>query len=253
MFYQNYSGYDWRSFFTPVVRIITAINVIVFLLLQIPKTGNFILTFFGFYPWWFFSKMMFWQIISYLFIHLGLWHLVINTLMLCMFGPALERYWGSRYFLIFFLFSGVVAGLFNMLFSFDSYVYGCSGAIFGILIAYALVFPDTVLLLFFIFPMPIRYAVIFLIGIDLLAAISSSGNNIAYFAHLGGALGGYLFIKKELFIYKLKAFRFNMSFPKSTNNDINQEVDSILDKISKKGMKSLSKREMEILKRKSKL
>jgi len=215
-----------------------------------------------------FSKLMIWQLVTYMFLHADIWHLAINMLILWFFGPAIEAVWGRRQFLIYYLFTGIGAALCSFIFSFNSPIIGASGAIFGILVAYAMMYPDNMILLFLFFPMKMRYAVFVLAGINLLGAISASGSGIAYVAHLGGGLFGYLYLKSESLRYRLLSFNFktvtswfksspkpSKGSPKSKKSkgpkSFDDRVDEILDKISKKGIGSLTEEEKEILDRRS--
>jgi membrane associated rhomboid family serine protease len=245
------------------VKIILIINVAVFLLAHLLRGANWI-WFFALTPQLVLRKFMLWQILSYAFLHLDLWHLIINMLMLWFFGPAIEQRWGGPRFLFYYLFCATGAGLCSFIVSFNSSipVIGASGAIFGILVAYAMMFPETVILLFFIFPMKMRHAVLVLAAINLLGAISASGGGVAYIAHLGGGLFGYLYLRSEWI--RLKTSGLGLGAVKlwwqkkktkqiqKTTQDIDQDVDQILDKISKQGIGSLSRKEREVLERKSK-
>ncbi|MCF7908871.1 MAG: rhomboid family intramembrane serine protease [Candidatus Omnitrophica bacterium] len=212
-----------------------------------------------------FSKLMIWQLVTYMFVHLDLWHLVMNMLMLWFFGPAIEAAWGQKRFLIYYFFTGIGAALCSVIFSFNSPIIGASGAIFGILVAYAMLYPDNMILFFFFVPMKMKHAVFVLAGINLLGAISASGSGIAYIAHLGGGLFGYLYLKNETLRHRLLSLDFekikswfNKPSAKPTKSTkpnkpktFDERVDEILDKISKKGMASLTKEEIDILDRRS--
>ncbi len=245
------------------VKALIIINAGVFVLISLlPRFPWFFI--FGLVPRFIFSKLMLWQPVTYLFIHANLWHLVINMLMLWFFGPAIEDSWGTKKFLSYYFFTGIGAALCSFITAMGSPVpvIGASGAIFGLLVAYAMMFPDTVILIFFFFPMRIRQAVIVMAVINLLGAISSTGGGIAYFAHLGGGLFGYLYFKSERLRFFLSAldigyfrrYRQKQKEKRRTTQKKSdkEEVDAILDKISKQGMKSLSFREKDILKRESK-
>jgi len=186
-------------------------------------------------------------------------------LMLWFFGSAIEGAWGRRQFLFYYFFTGIGAALCTILFSFKSLVpvVGASGAIFGILVAYAMMYPEDIILLFFLFPMKMKYAVLLLAGINLLGAVSSPHGGVAYFAHLGGGLFGYLYLKNErvrrYIIYhfnpanlRLWWVRSKMRRQQLRQQDFEQAVDRILDKISRSGMQSLTRKEREILQRRSK-
>lgn len=259
----NYSFGYFNTSANKVVKAIIIINIAVFVFIHLfSQTGW--LYIFGLVPALFLKKFMFWQVITYMFLHIGLWHLVLNMLMLWFFAPAIEASWGRREFLKFYLFCGIVAGLCSFLVSPHSTVpvIGASGAIFGVLVAYALVFPDTAILLFFFFPMKMKHAVVVLVLINLLGAISSPYSGIAYFAHLGGGLFGYLYLKREYLIFrflhfdikeKIKRLYKNKSYTTSVNRKrIDEEIDRILDKISREGMQSLTEKEKKLLKWRSK-
>ncbi len=133
------------------------------------------------------------QILTYMFLHGGLMHLLLNMLGLWMFGSLMERVWGMRHFILYYLICGLAAGVAQLLLS-DGPAVGASGAIMGILVAYAFTFPDTQLFIMPIpFPIKAKWAVTGIIVIDLISGLSdNAGDNIAHFAHLGGALTGFL-------------------------------------------------------------
>lgn len=262
--WQNpYLGSGLGPYLTKTVKTLIAINVALFILIQLlPKFPWFLL--FGLVPGLVFARFMLWQLVTYMFLHAGLWHLVVNMLMLWFFAPPIEAAWGRKQFLIYYFFTGIGAGLCSFVASFRSFVpvVGASGAIFGILVAYAMMYPETVILLFFVFPMKMKHALLVLVGINLLGILSSPNSGIAYFAHLGGGLFGYLYLKSEWLrrqityfnLSGLKRWRMRRDTRKkpSTEEEFNRQIDRILDKISKYGMDSLSGREKEILRQKSK-
>jgi membrane associated rhomboid family serine protease len=144
-----------------------------------------------------------WQIATYMFLHGGIFHIVFNMLALWMFGAELERTWGTRYFLKFYFVTGIGAGLLTVVFSllpfafaqqvFRSNVIGASGAIYGLLLAYAMYFPERPILLI-VFWVPARICVAILAAIALFASLGDSGG-VANATHLGGLLVGYVFLK----------------------------------------------------------
>lgn len=145
-----------------------------------------------------------WQLASYMFLHAGIAHLLFNMLALWMFGTELERIWGTRYFVKFYLACGVGAGLLTVLFSWlpldvsrslqISTIIGASGAVYGLLLAYALYFPDRPIYLYMVFPIPAKY---FVLIMGAIAFFSSLGDNrgVANMTHLGGLIVGYLLLK----------------------------------------------------------
>lgn len=153
----------------------------------------------------------YWQPITYMFLHSADWsHIVFNMLMLWWLGAELEQVWGSKYFLFFYMMSGIGAGIFYCLgMGFYALVYngtplglltpvvGASGAIFGLLLAYGKLFGDRIVSFMMIFPMPAKYFVMLLGAIQFLSLMGSSpmGGEVAYLAHLTGLLSGFLLLK----------------------------------------------------------
>ena len=144
-----------------------------------------------------------WQLATYMFLHGGLFHILFNMLALWMFGAELERTWGTRYFLKFYFVTGMGAGLLTVVFSlppfgFARYLYGAdiigaSGAIYGLLLAYAMYFPDRPILLI-VFWVPAKWCVTILGAIAAYSSMTEAGG-VANATHLGGLLIGYLFLK----------------------------------------------------------
>ena len=136
------------------------------------------------------------QPVTYLFLHGDLLHLGFNMLMLWMFGAALERAWGTRLFLKYYTLCGVGAAVFTMVLAYRSITIGASGAIFGLMLAYGYLWPNNVILIWGIFPMKARTMVLFSVGLQLYLLIFGTGGGIAYGAHLGGMVVGYLYLKR---------------------------------------------------------
>jgi membrane associated rhomboid family serine protease len=140
-----------------------------------------------------------WQLVTYMFLHGGLLHILFNMLTLYWFGPDLERTWGTPRFLKFYFICGVGAGIcFSIVELLSPVVHptiGASGAIYGILMAYGMLFPDRTVLFFFIIPMKIRHLV-WLMGLMALYFSVAGGNaGVANVAHLGGLAVGYVYMK----------------------------------------------------------
>src|SRR6202008_2569552 len=140
----------------------------------------------GFYPW---------QLFTYMFMHGGLMHLLFNMFALWMFGMELENTWGSRKFMLYYLICGVGAGLSNLfigpLFGPAGPTVGASGAIYGVLIAFGMMFPDRPIFVYFLLPIRARYFVLIYITLEVYAGITGTADGIAHFAHLGGAAVGF--------------------------------------------------------------
>ena len=153
------------------------------------------------------GKGMIWQFVTYMFLHGGPFHIFFNMLLLWMFGSEIERYWGSTEFLKYYFVTGIGGGVLSCVFTPSSFVpiVGASGAIFGLLLAYGMAFPDRQIYVYFLVPIRAKYLVLILGGIELLAVASpGGGDGIARFAHLGGLLFGYLYIKKERFGFAIR-------------------------------------------------
>ena len=145
-----------------------------------------------------------WQPATYMFLHGGTFHIVFNMLALWMFGTELERVWGTRYFLKFYFVTGIGAGALTVLFAYLPFAFaqqlqganiiGASGAIYGLLLAYALYFPDRPIYMYFIVPVPAKVFVAIMGAIAFLSSLGESGG-VANATHLGGLAVGYLFLK----------------------------------------------------------
>jgi membrane associated rhomboid family serine protease len=185
---------------TPAVKILIITNVVVFLLNLI--VGESMTIRLGLLPQAVFQEFALWQPFTYMFLHSTnyLGHILFNMLGLWMIGTELERTWGTRFFTKYYVVTGVGAGLTQLLlgaFS-DTFYYnvtvGASGAIYGLLLAYAMYFPHRMLILL-IFPVPARIAVTILGVIALMSSINGGGGGVAHTAHLGGLVVGYLYLK----------------------------------------------------------
>lgn len=145
-----------------------------------------------------------WQLVTYLFLHSGIMHILWNMLGLWMFGAPLERLWGTAKFLRFYFLCGIFAGLTVIVLAYifggvDVPTVGSSGAIYGVLVAYALMFPDQTILFGFLIPMKSKYFVMIIGAIVFLqsytATVGGQPNGVAVVAHLGGLLTGYLLLR----------------------------------------------------------
>jgi membrane associated rhomboid family serine protease len=138
-----------------------------------------------------------WQPVTYLFLHAGFWHIILNLLFLWMFGSDLERLWGSRQFLFYFFLTGVGAGVFDVLVDHNSKIptVGNSGAVYGVLLAYGLLFPDRPIFLWFVIPIKAKWFVMMMALIELVSSWSEPGSGISHVAHLGGMLFGFLYLR----------------------------------------------------------
>jgi membrane associated rhomboid family serine protease len=241
----------------------------VMLLLQV-FMGPFLIHFLALTPARVLEDFWAWQMVTYLFLHGGILHWLFNMFILWMFGRELEVRWGTAFFLRYFFICGVGAAFCVLLLSPDSQVptLGASGAIFGLLTAFALVFPDAVLYLYLIVPVKAWQAVVLFGLIEFFAGMSGGGTGLGRFAHLGGMITGFLYLKSGE-LGALRRFRplDNLSdkvrhlvqrkrkpviFHEVTD-DLVKEVDRILEKVLREGAESLTPKERELMQRYSKL
>ncbi len=202
-----YTGYRYRDDFvqfsfgpslSPAVKRLIAATVVCFVVQAIGGRG--VDRTFALVPALAVSHFYVWQFATYIFLHANLIHLIFNMFVLWMFGPEVESVLGTRRFTRFYFICGIGAALCSVLF-YPPYtlIMGASGAIFGLMVAFGMLFPERVitLLLFFVLPvnMKAKHLVLVFAGIELLFVISNvRGDFVAHFAHLGGALCGYLYM-----------------------------------------------------------
>jgi membrane associated rhomboid family serine protease len=187
---------------TPGVRAILWANVAVFVIVFfVPSLTIFL----GLTPAAVLRDFWAWQPVTYMFVHREFFHILFNLLAVWMFGVQLERIWGTVAFLRYYFITGVGAGLTTILvsllpFAFATPAYyavtiGASGAVFGLLLAYAMYYPDQPLFFFPIpIPIPAKYFVLILGGMTFLSSIGAAASGVAHAAHLGGLVVGYLYL-----------------------------------------------------------
>lgn len=266
------------------IRVLLLANLVVFLLafvvggliglhLNLPGVGygnlrDYITVFGAFFPT---SPLEVWRYFTYMFVHVDFWHFLFNMLMLWMFGDEVAEWMGVKHFTLMYLFCGVFAAFFSVVMCVlgltNNPIIGASGALMGIFVAYYRFFPERRLLLFFIFPMKIKYAMWVMVAIDVFMA--PSGDGIAHLAHLGGVVAGFIY----MFCYEggfgrllRKARNSGPSFKvddggrKSTDSaepdviegevfyvDEEKRMDEILRKVKAEGVHSLTETERQFL------
>ena len=180
---------------TPAVKYLLISNVLIYVLQQLYQP---ITTWFWLDPSQVLGSFYVWQLVTYMFLHDpgSLFHILINMLILFMFGGEMERLWGTPFFIRYYLMCGVGGGVFALLAG--TPVIGASGAIYGLLVAFAMYFPTRVVYMnvFFIFFFPIQ-AKYFAIIMGLISFLSSLGgaSGTSHLAHLGGLVVGYLYLR----------------------------------------------------------
>lgn len=210
---QNYrsSGFGGFSLLPPIIKQLIIINVVVFLIQTLFEKLQF-----GGYPGWYIINRYFalnpltgidpagesfnfqiWQVFTYQFMHGGFSHIFFNMFMLWMFGNEIENLMGSKKFLVFYLISGIGAAIVQLflgpvLSNQLAFTIGASGAVFGVMIAFALFFPDRQIYVYFLFPVRAKYLIAFLVLIEFMAV--GNMDVVAHLAHIGGAVTAFVFI-----------------------------------------------------------
>ena len=196
---------DMNQSLPPVTKNLLIINVLVYLgTLVATRYGIWLEGMLGLHFVWS-PYFKIYQLLTYMFVHAGFWHLFFNMFSLWMFGRIIEMAWGSQRFLLFYMVCGIGAGLSQEVFQFVQLysgflgalapTVGASGAIYGILLAFGMTFPnERIMLLIPPIPMKAKYFVFLFAAIELFSALSDSGGNVAHCAHLGGMLFGWLLI-----------------------------------------------------------
>lgn len=191
----SYSGTRFQNPFgfniTPWVKRLLLANGVVFLFqLALPALTYYL----GFAPAAILSQP--WTVVTYMFVHAGVFHLFFNMLALFFFGPPLEERWGPTEFLKFYLLCGVGGAVLSLLF-WDQRIVGASAAVYGIMVAFAMYWPDNPIYIWGIFPVKAKWLVGFLVGLSLFYAITGGGAGVAHLAHLGGAAAAFGYLKSS--------------------------------------------------------
>lgn len=224
---------------------------------------------FGLIPAKVVQRFWLWQLASYMFLHGNFVHIFFNLFALWMFGRPVEASWGSQEFLKYYFITGVGAAVFNVLLTPGSPypIVGASGAVYGLLVAFAMLYPDAKVYLYFIIPISAKHLVILFAVIEFLASAGGSTSHIARLAHLGGMITGYVYLRWwwEIKIWAKSRLSDLARWPSqwgrksrsyragpSQSEDLEEEVNRILDKILAKGVDSLTSEEKEIMRKYSK-
>jgi membrane associated rhomboid family serine protease len=216
---KNYR-FSFNLFITPGVQWLLIANVAVYIFEVLLQTFSGLSAYtwfighFGLVPSAVFPGLRIWQPFTYLFLHENFWHILTNMFVLFMFGRELELAWGRNRFLQYYFLTGVGAGLINVIVK-DAFFWsqpasdiatiGASGAIFGVLLACAILFPDRQVIMF---PIPIKMSmrtfVIVMTALEFLGTFGLGGDNISHICHLGGMLVGYVYLRRGSFLYSVR-------------------------------------------------
>jgi len=212
MTYQRYR-FSFGYGLPPIIKKLMIIMGTVFLLQMILGSdideffGYDIDRLFGLVPLAVWQKLRLWQLVTYIFLHGNVSHILFNLLALWMFGGELENHWGSNKFLFYFFFCGIGAGICTVVFSpFQPFpVIGASGAIYGILLAFGWLFPNRLIYIYFLFPIPAKYFVILYGLIEFIyASRGGTGGGVAHLTHLGGLLFGLIYMAYPVIRQKIR-------------------------------------------------
>ena len=256
-FQSEYGQHSWKPrLFPTAIKILISANIIMFILKELTADYVNMAGTLGLSPktiW-----PMVWQPVTYMFIHGDFWHVAINMFVLWMFGSELEMFWGQKAFLKYYFITGIGSGLVWALFNIGphySVLIGASGAIYGILMAYGMLFPNRTVYLYFLIPIKVKWLVLIIGAIAFFSSFNDT-SNISHMTHLSGMLIGYIYLKKEWHWTKLSIlFRRKMIELKALREEkiihhikaAQQDLDRVLDKINASGIDSLTEEEKNIL------
>jgi membrane associated rhomboid family serine protease len=204
-----------------------------------------------------------WTLVTYMFLHGSLSHIGFNMLALYFFGSRVELRIGSRHFILLYLISGIAGGLLSLVFSPHASIIGASGAVFGVSFAFAYFWPRDRIYVWGLLPVEARWLVMLYAGIDIFGGITGAQSGVAHFAHLGGFIGGWLYLwwMDRRATVGRRAWQRKVSAPAGTVDSrridtidlarihpVNRdEVNRILDKIRVSGLESLTAEERTFL------
>ena len=246
---------------TKGVKWLLIINALLFVLQQV-LPGR-LESYLGLVPVMVIGNFHLWRIFTYMFLHGSFFHLLVNMFSIWMFGREIENVWGTREFLKFYFLCGLGTALMNTAFEpFSAFtILGATGAVYGLLVAFAMVFPESVIYLYGIIPMSARNFAALICVVEFLASFNGVSTLLARVGHLGGMLTGYIYLKSYEFrsfldrlYHKIIGHFFVTKYSGGGSGEMDEdgivrEVDRILDKVSKQGAASLTKDEKEIMRR----
>ena len=252
-FQSQQTQFTWNPrAFTDAIKVLIIINIGMYLLQIITGSQLEMVKVFGLstrtiWP-------LIWQPFTYMFLHGGVWHVAINMFVLWMFGSELESLWGKNEFLKYYFVTGIGAGILWLFFNIggsNAILIGASGAVYGILMAYGLIFPNRTVYLYFLFPVKVKWFVLFIGAIAFISSMGT-GSNISHLTHLSGMLIGYLYLRFSdhwrniTFNFRKKIVEFKTTQRKKVKEQetkFQQEVDMLMDKANICGWESLSDEE----------
>ena len=266
-FQSNRGNFSYNSsLFSQAIKVLITVNFLIYVLQTIsgPNVSSDLWRLFGLVPKQIWSDLMLWQPFTYLFFHdSNPWHVLMNMFVLWMFGTELERLWGREGFVKYYFITGVGSGIITGCISPNSLIplIGASGAVFGIILAYGITFPNRTIYLWGIVPIRSIVFVIFIGVLSLFSTINST-SNVSHVTHLAGMIIGYTFLKRKwrlgsiVFYIRKKIIEYQIFREEKKvfyNKKLENNIDILLDKINKSGFESLSPDEEKELYENSKI
>lgn len=252
---------------TPAVKNILFANGVIFLMQFLNYNLNvFLSDNFALHGYDVFYEFKIWQLVSYMFLHGGFWHILINMFIFWMFGIELELAWGTKEFVKYYFICGIGGGLLNIILTpaIPNYppTVGASGAIYGIMVAFALRNPNReIFIIPFPFPIKVKYFIGFMAIVSFISTLNASSDGIAHAAHLGGMAIGFIYLKYWhritglSNIFKQTDKKGKMKFNSGDEEKVEyyrRKIDELLDKINRVGYLNLTEEEKELLEEGSK-
>ena len=249
--------------FTEAIKILISINFVIYVLQSIAGKEDVFFRLFGLVPNVFISELMLWQPFTYMFFHapyyssVGISHILLNMLGLWVFGRELEQAWGKNKFLKYYFLTGIGSGVITYLFQInsDNPVIGASGAVYGILLAYGISFPNRMLYIWGLIPVRSIWLVVIMGSIAFFGLLGRA-DGISHVTHISGMLIGYILLKKKwqladiIFAMRKKTVEFQVQRKEDRalkKKYINRDIDIILEKIKEVGFSGLSNEEQSKL------
>ena len=260
----NPGEYSYKPrLFTDAIKIIVSVNFAIYILQSFSGKEDVFFRLFGLVPSSFISSLMLWQPFTYMFFHapfytsVGISHILLNMLGLWVFGRELEEAWGKNNFLRYYFITGIGSGLITFLFNMnsDDPVIGASGAVYGILLAYGVSYPNRMLYIWGLIPVRSMWLVIIMGAIAFFGLLGNT-DGISHVTHISGMIIGYILLKKKWrwrdiwFVLRKKAIEFQVQRyeQKSVKKRMLQkDIDVLLNKIQKVGFSGLSDKEQSKL------
>ena len=250
-FQSDRGQFSWKPrYFTDAIKVLIGLNLLLYVFKSISYGEVDLVQILGLSPetvW-----PLIWQPLTYMFVHGDFWHVAINMLVLFLFGSELENIWGRHGFIKYYLITGIGSGLVWLVFqsfsSIPAYLIGASGAVYGILTAYGLMFPNRIVYIYFLFPVRVKYFVMILGGIAFFSSLGSH-SNISHLTHLSGMIIGFAYLRSnsqwKIMIFSLRKHILEKKIKREESRQnkkkmLQKDVDHILDRINQVGYDGLT-------------